>query len=162
MGHHDSGYERAWTAAEDVFDLIADAPAEIAPYLPHLRYLLLDANAFPAERLEEMRNPVACLLWLEGSETMTMQPIGELDKLLARPEDAGLRRAFSLDIGSCGREFDSGCRIRGGFGPVSGGPGGRPARGLGTGGQNPRLLTCAPEGRVAVGKPGAIRRGGGS
>ena len=39
--------DRVWTAAEDVFDLIAPAPAEITPYLPHLRYLLLDANAFP-------------------------------------------------------------------------------------------------------------------
>ncbi len=64
--------DRTWTAKEDVFDLIAPAPAEIAPYLPHLRYLLLDANAFPADKLEEMRNPAACLLWLEGSETMTV------------------------------------------------------------------------------------------
>ncbi len=29
--------DRKWTAKEDVFDLIAPAPAEIAPYLPHLR-----------------------------------------------------------------------------------------------------------------------------
>ncbi len=87
--------ERGWTAAEDVFDLIAEAPVEIAPYLPHLRYLLLDANAFAAEQLEEMSNPVACLLWLEASETMNMRPIAELDKILARPEDAGLRRAFT-------------------------------------------------------------------
>ena len=87
--------DRAWTAAEDVFDLIAEAPAEIAPYLPHLRYLLLDANAFPAAQLEAMRNPAACLLWLEGSETMDTRPIDELDQLLVRPEDAGLRRAFA-------------------------------------------------------------------
>ncbi len=88
--------ERTWRAAQDVFDVIAPAPAEIAPYLPHLRYLLLDANAFPADRLQEMRNPVACLLWLEGSESMNMQPIDELDQLLSRPGDAGLRRAFAL------------------------------------------------------------------
>ncbi len=87
--------ERAWTAAKDVFDLIAPAPPEIAPYLPHLRYLLLDANVFPADQLQEMHNPVACLLWLEGSETMNMRPIDELDRLLSRPEDAGLQRAFS-------------------------------------------------------------------
>ncbi len=88
--------DRTWTAAEDVFDLIAPAPAEVTPYLPHLRYLLLDANAFPADQLEGMRNPAACLLWLEGSETMNTEPIDELDELLSRPEDAGLRRAFAL------------------------------------------------------------------
>ena len=87
---------QVWAAEQDVFDLIAEAPAEIVPYLPHLRYLLLDANAFSAAQLEAMRNPAACLLWLEGSETMTMRPIDELDQLLSRPEDAGLRRAFAL------------------------------------------------------------------
>ncbi len=86
----------AWTAAEDVFDLIARAPAEIAPYLPHLRYLLLDASAFPADQLEGMRNPAACLLWLESSRALDTRPIDELERLLARPEDAALRRAFAL------------------------------------------------------------------
>ena len=53
--------DRAWTAEQDVYDLIAEAPAKVAPYLPHLRYLLLDANALPADRLEKMRNPAARL-----------------------------------------------------------------------------------------------------
>ncbi len=69
-------------------------PALLAPYLPHLRYLLLDANALPADRLEGMRNPVACLLWLEGSRALETEPIEQLDRLLAKPEDAELRRAF--------------------------------------------------------------------
>ena len=88
--------EQTWTAPEEVFDLIASAPAEIEPYLPHLRYLLLDANAFPVNQLEGMRNPAACLLWLERSETLDTQPIEELSELLCKPEDAGLRRAFAL------------------------------------------------------------------
>ncbi len=88
--------DHRWTAKQDVFDLIAPAPAEIAPYLPHLRYLLLDANAFPASQLKGMRNPAACLLWLEGSETMTMQPIHDLVRILSRPGDDGLRRAFAI------------------------------------------------------------------
>jgi Putative transposase, YhgA-like len=58
--------DKTWQAEENVFDLIAPAPAEIAPYLPHLRYLLLDANAYPAAQLEQMRNPAACLLWLDA------------------------------------------------------------------------------------------------
>ncbi len=88
--------DRAWRAEEDVFDLIAPAPPELAPYLPHLRYLLLDANAFPEDQLEAMRNPAACLLWLEASETMTMRPIEELDRILSGPGDGSLRRAFAL------------------------------------------------------------------
>ncbi len=44
----------AWTAATEVFDLISPAPAEVEPYLPHLRYLLLDANTYPAHQLEEL------------------------------------------------------------------------------------------------------------
>ncbi len=86
----------AWTSPEEVFDLIAPAPPEIEPYLPHLRYLLLDANAFPAEQLAAMRNPAACLLWLEGSRTFGPEPIDNLDHVLSAPEHTGLRRAFAL------------------------------------------------------------------
>ena len=85
-----------WTAKQDVFDLIAPAPAEVAPYLPRLRYLLLDANAFPADQLERMRNPAACLFWLEALEGLDLQPVGELARILSRPEDDGLRRAFAI------------------------------------------------------------------
>ncbi len=87
--------DRKWTAKQDVFDLIALAPAEIAPYLPHLRYLLLDVNAFPVDELESMRNPAACLFWLEGLEKLSTEPIAELDEILSRPDDEGLRRAFA-------------------------------------------------------------------
>ncbi len=84
----------SWRAEEDVFDLIAPAPAEIAPYLPHLRYLLLDANAYEANQLERMRNPAACLFWLEASRAIDTRPIEQLVELLPKPEDADLRRAF--------------------------------------------------------------------
>ncbi len=86
----------AWTSPDEVFDLIAPAPPEIEPYLPHLRYLLLDANVYPAEQLAAMRNPAACLLWLEGSQTFGPEPIDDLDKILSAHEHAGLRRAFAL------------------------------------------------------------------
>ena len=84
-----------WQAEEEVFDLIAPAPAEVAPYLPHLRYLLLDANVYPAEELERMRNPAACLLWLEGSQTLDTQPIEQLVSLLPKSEATGLGRAMT-------------------------------------------------------------------
>ena len=86
----------AWKSATDVFDLIAPAPAELSPYLPHLRYLLLDANAYEAEQLERMHNPAACLLWLEGSRALDMQPIEQLVTLLSKPEATGLGDAMAL------------------------------------------------------------------
>ena len=88
--------DRRWTAKQDVFDLIAPAPPEIAPYLPHLRYLLLDVNAFSANQLQSMHNPAACLFWLESLERMNTQPIAELDRLLSGPDDESLRRAFAI------------------------------------------------------------------
>ncbi len=86
----------AWTAKTEVHQLIAAAPPEIEPYLPHLRYLLLDANAFDKGQLESMSNPVACLLWLEGSRNLATKPIEILESLLPQPEHSGLRRAVTL------------------------------------------------------------------
>jgi hypothetical protein len=83
----------AWTSETEVFDLIAPAPPEVEPYLPHLRYLLLDVNAYPADELERMRNPVACIFQLEASQTPVTQPIDQLDELLQAPEHKGLRKA---------------------------------------------------------------------
>jgi len=86
----------AWTAPTEVFDLLSPAPTEVEPYLPHLRYLLLDVNAYAAEQLEAMRNPVACLLWLEGSREFQAAPIAALDEMLDRQEQAQLRHACLL------------------------------------------------------------------
>ncbi len=85
----------AWRSATEIYDLITPPPPEIAPYLPHLRYLLLDANAYPADQLEEMRNPVACILQLEASQSLDTRPIDLLSEILSAPEHAGLRRAMT-------------------------------------------------------------------
>ena len=86
---------RAWSAELDVFDLITPAPPEVRPYLPHLRYLLLDAHAFAAEELAAMRNPVACNLWLEASEVFLTEPIELLAEILDPGRHADLRRAYT-------------------------------------------------------------------
>jgi Putative transposase, YhgA-like/Domain of unknown function (DUF4351) len=83
----------AWKSATEVFDLIAPAPPEIEPYLPHLRYLLLDVNTYPAGELERMRNPVACVFQLEGSTTLDWEPIDRLVELLPEPEHSELQEA---------------------------------------------------------------------
>lgn len=85
----------AWSSPTEMFELIEPAPAEIEPYLPHLRFLLLDASAYPADQLEAMRNPVACILELEASRTLETRPIEILDEILSAPEHAGLRRALT-------------------------------------------------------------------
>jgi hypothetical protein len=41
-----------------------------------------------------MRNPAACLLWLEASRAIETRPIDQLVGLLSKPEDDDLRRAF--------------------------------------------------------------------
>ena len=60
----------AWRSETEVFDLIQPAPPEIAPYQPHLKFLLLDVNAYPLVELEAMSNPVACIFWLERSPAL--------------------------------------------------------------------------------------------
>ena len=85
-----------WTAKREVFDLITPAPPEVEPYLPHLRYLLLDAHAYAADQLQAMRNPVACNLWLEASEVFLTEPIEVLHEILDPREHADLRRAYTL------------------------------------------------------------------
>ncbi len=94
----------AWTAETEVFDLIAPAPAEIEPYLPHLRYLLLDVNAYAADQLEAMRNPFACLLWLEGSPRLQAEAIEALEAMLDIDEQAELRDACVLWVRELLRE----------------------------------------------------------
>lgn len=86
----------AWRSETEVFELIEDGPAELTAYLPHLRFLLLDANAYPPEQAAAMGNPVACLFWLESSRELEVKPIEALDQLLSDPEHADLRRAFAL------------------------------------------------------------------
>ena len=86
----------AWRSATEVFDLIEPAPAEVEPYQPHLKFLLLDVNAYPPVELEAMPNPVACMFRLERSPTLGTAAIDDLDDLLSDPEHAGLRRAFAL------------------------------------------------------------------
>ena len=60
----------AWRSHTEVFDLIQPAPPEIAPYQPHLKFLLLDVNVYPPAELEAMSNPVACIFRLERSPTL--------------------------------------------------------------------------------------------
>ena len=86
----------AWRSTTEIFDLITPAPPEIAPYQPHLRFLLLDLNAYQPVELEAMPNPVACIFRLERSPTLGTAAIGDLEELLSDPRHAELRRTVAL------------------------------------------------------------------
>jgi hypothetical protein len=58
---------RRWSAAEEVADLFAPAPAGVAAYVPRLRYRLIDEGRFPAAELERMPHLSAALFRLERS-----------------------------------------------------------------------------------------------
>jgi Putative transposase, YhgA-like len=91
-----NGRER-WTAVEEVADLFAPAPEELAAHLPRLRYLLLDEGRYPPGELERLPNLAAALFRLEQSRGVgdSRQALATLAGRLGRqPEDAGLRRAF--------------------------------------------------------------------
>ncbi len=85
-----------WRSETEVFDLIEPAPPEVEPYLPHLKYLLIDIHALPPVELEAMTNPVACIFRLERSPTLGTAAIDDLNELLPEPEHADLRRTVAL------------------------------------------------------------------
>jgi predicted transposase/invertase (TIGR01784 family) len=89
---------RRWDAAEDVGELIAPVPGGLDRYRPRLRYLLLDEGRYSESELAPLRNLVAALFRLENSRTT--QDVGRvlaaLAEWLAAPEQASLRRAFTV------------------------------------------------------------------
>lgn len=68
------------------------------PYLPRLRYVLLDEGRYTEAELAPLRNLVAALCRLENSrEPGDVQRIlGLLMEWLRTPEEDGLRRAFTV------------------------------------------------------------------
>ena len=89
--------ESPWSAATELFDLMAPAPPGMAEVLPRLRYIVLDARHMPLAELDEMRNVIASLFRLEASPDLesSRAAIGDLDELLHRPEHVSLRRDFT-------------------------------------------------------------------
>ncbi len=89
---------RHWTAPTDLDALIEPSPANLVPYRPRARYLLIDESAYADADLASMRNLVAALFRLENSrepETVR-QVLVALADWLAEPEQEELRRSFLL------------------------------------------------------------------
>lgn len=89
-----------WRAATEIADLVASVPAGLAPYCPHLRYLLLDEGAVDESEALAMRNLAAALFRLEKSRAPQdlRAMVGALVAWLQAPEQVGLRRAFTVWI----------------------------------------------------------------
>lgn len=69
---------------------------EARPYVPRLRYRLIDEGSFSPEELEDRQNLAGALFGLEKSRRTEdlKRWLGRLAGWLRRPEDAELRRAF--------------------------------------------------------------------
>jgi predicted transposase/invertase (TIGR01784 family) len=87
-----------WTAATELADLIETPPGDLIHYRPRLRYLLLEANRYPAADLAPLRNLSAALFQLENSRgpADVQRVVATLVERLQAPEQNSLRRAFAV------------------------------------------------------------------
>lgn len=71
-------------------------PEEARPYVPRLRYRLIDEGSYSPEELEDRQNLAGALGGLEKSRRTEdlKRWLGRLAGWLRKPEDAELRRAF--------------------------------------------------------------------
>jgi predicted transposase/invertase (TIGR01784 family) len=88
--------EDRWWAPLELSELIQSVPEEARPYVPRLRYRLIDEGSYSSEELEDRQNLAAALFGLEKSRRRDdlKRWFGRLAGWLRRPEDADLRRAF--------------------------------------------------------------------
>ncbi len=89
-----------WTAATEVNELIAEAPAGLDRFQPRMRYLLLDERRYADAELASLNNLAAAMFRLEksrGPEDMR-RVVCELVVWLQSPEQAGLHEAFTTWI----------------------------------------------------------------
>ena len=67
----------------------------------HLKYLVLDEGAYALEELAPLKNLVAAIFQLENSNSSNaefLEVVSNLIEWLSTPEQAGLRRSFSIWI----------------------------------------------------------------
>lgn len=88
--------EDRWWAPLELSELIQAVPEEAQPYVPRLRYRLIDEGSYSPEELEDRQNLAGALFGLEKSRRREdlERWSGRLAGWLRRPEDAEFRRAF--------------------------------------------------------------------
>ena len=89
---------KPWNAATDILDLIPRVPGLIEQFKPHLKYLLIDENAYTDHELDSVKNLVAAIFQIE--QRATPETIGSVigrinDWLIDQP---ALQRTIALWI----------------------------------------------------------------
>jgi len=89
-----------WHAPTEVADLFAPPPPGLAAYRPHLSYHLIDEARLKLHPADTVRTAVEALFRLEHGRTPDdlRRAIRALDALLRDPEQAPMRRTFTLWI----------------------------------------------------------------
>jgi hypothetical protein len=88
---------RRWNAAEELRELMQPGPRALEPYLPRVRYLLIDERRYRDCERAPLRNLVAALYRLEISRTRSdiEEILRALHQWLSSAEQLSLRRAFA-------------------------------------------------------------------
>ena len=91
-----------WRAATDAADLFASAPRGLEAFRPRLAYHLIDEARLQLHPAASVRTAVEALFRLEHGRTPDdlRRVIQALDALLRDPDQAGIRRAFTVWIKS--------------------------------------------------------------
>lgn len=90
----------AWTARQEISELIAPMPGSLARYRPSHRYFLVDEGRMPDEALESMTGLSGILVRMErasGPEEL-QAAVKELINTISEPRYLSLRRAFTVWI----------------------------------------------------------------
>ncbi|HWM92163.1 MAG TPA: Rpn family recombination-promoting nuclease/putative transposase [Thermoanaerobaculia bacterium] len=89
--------EDRWWAPLELSELIQGVPEEAQPYVPRLRYRLIDEGSYSPEELEGHQNLAGALFGLEKSlrRDDLQRWLDRLTGWLRAPEDAELRQAFA-------------------------------------------------------------------
>ncbi len=87
-----------WQAPVEISDLIEQVSGGLEQYRPRLSFLLLDEGSFKDEELKPLKNLVSALFRLEKGQDaeQLMDVVTSLLQWLATPEQASLRRAFTV------------------------------------------------------------------
>ena len=87
-----------WTGPVEMSDLMEFVPGGLSRYCPRFTFLLLDEGAYADETLKPLKNVVSALFRLENSwdPEVIMEIVSSLLKWLSVPEQASLRRAFTV------------------------------------------------------------------
>ena len=90
--------EPRWSAAVEINELIESIPGGLSKYAPKMRYLLLEENELVAQESVPLQNLASALFRSEKSQSVEdmLGVVNNLLKWLAGPEQASLRRAFTV------------------------------------------------------------------